>query len=320
MRYLRRSVRPPELRYVENTQIDADGYDACLRRDTTGLPYGRRWSLDAAHGADWSALVFGDYEAVMPLPFVRRFGQRWAMPMPFLQQLGAFGDRGIVRTHYPDFIEAIPKQFRSVHYGLNPRLKNKLLKTTRRTNYVLDLEQSWEAIIDNFSSSGKRKWRKVRRQPEWQIDKKASLAELIELHRHYVGPKLGWYRPATAKALESWLCAAIEAGCGQVWKLSIDGQTLAINFFAITEQRIVNLLPVTTEAGRPTQAQFYLLAERIRQGCSESTRTFDFEGSQVPGVARFYRQFGPQDEGYWALDQINLPYPLNCLYQRFLER
>jgi len=58
-----------------------------------------------------------------------------------------------------------------------------------------------------------------------------------------------------------------------------------------------------------------LLLDTVIQEFAESTLVLDFEGSNEPGLARFYQGFGSQEVIYYRLEINRLVFPLNKLVQ-----
>lgn len=57
------------------------------------------------------------------------------------------------------------------------------------------------------------------------------------------------------------------------------------------------MLSSSSEKGRETDANAYLLYELIRE-FSNSDLILDFEGSEIPGVKFFFQKFSPQNQPY----------------------
>ena len=69
-------------------------------------------------------------------------------------------------------------------------------------------------------------------------------------------------------------------------------------FFIISQKRITYLFSAVNEKGRDLQAMSLILNSVIKS-YSASDYIFDFEGSMLPGVAKFIRSFGAQKEAYY---------------------
>src|SRR5579864_8810325 len=78
------------IRYLKRPDIDTGRWDGCIHQAGNSLIYGYHYYLDHMAAGQWDALVLDDYEAVMPLPWRRKFGIRYLYQPAFTQQLGIF--------------------------------------------------------------------------------------------------------------------------------------------------------------------------------------------------------------------------------------
>lgn len=90
---------------------------------------------------------------------------------------------------------------------------------------------------------------------------------------------------------------------------NIKGKLLNVSIFFNDEQRIYNIMSVTLKEGREKRAHFYLL-DRLIAEFSNGHLLLDFEGSEIPGIAEFYRKFGSINQPYPFLKFNHLPYPV----------
>ena len=99
-----------QIHYVKRHELHAAKWDDCISRSVNGLIYAYSFYLDAMAG-DWDALVMNDYEAVIPLPWRRKWRISY-LYQPFLTaQLGVFGNHLSVQT-VTAFLQAVPEKFR----------------------------------------------------------------------------------------------------------------------------------------------------------------------------------------------------------------
>src|SRR4051812_29985359 len=99
------------IRYLEQKDIRKDLWDRCISDSANCLIYGYSNYLDRMT-TNWDGLVLGDYEAVMPLPWRKKFGISY-LYQPFLTaQLGLFSTQPIDAILLEDFFNAIPAKFR----------------------------------------------------------------------------------------------------------------------------------------------------------------------------------------------------------------
>ena len=65
----------------------------------------------------------------------------------------------------------------------------------------------------------------------------------------------------------------------------------------------------TPPEGKKAEANYYLLSS-MWQEFDRSGLTFDFEGSDLPGVGDFYKKFGGINVPYYKLHFNHLPWPM----------
>ena len=64
------------------------------------------------------------------------------------------------------------------------------------------------------------------------------------------------------------------------------------------KKRLYYLLPVSSEKGKKYSAMFLINDYLIREN-SHSDMIFDFEGSNIEGIARFIQGFGSENKPYY---------------------
>ena len=101
---------PGTITYLENKEIDKAKWDSCITNAGNGLIYARSFFLDAM-SRDWDALVMGDYLAVMPLLFNKKYGIYYLYQPPFIRFTGIFGN-DINAEKVNKFLAAIPVKYK----------------------------------------------------------------------------------------------------------------------------------------------------------------------------------------------------------------
>ena len=134
------------IHYLRHAEIDFSKWDNCIASASNGLIYGYSYYLNhmAKH---WDALVLGDYEAVMPLTWNRKYGIYY-LYQPFLTaQLGVFG-ASVNAAMLETFLQSIPSKFRYWDFYLNHQNTFPLnyFRLYQRKNLVLDLNKPYEEI------------------------------------------------------------------------------------------------------------------------------------------------------------------------------
>jgi hypothetical protein len=72
------------------------------------------------------------------------------------------------------------------------------------------------------------------------------------------------------------------------------------------EKRIYNIASSTLPKGRTLEANHYLFDRLIHEFAGQNL-ILDFEGSDLPGVARFYEKFGSANQPYFFWKSNRLP-------------
>jgi hypothetical protein len=128
--------------------IDFQKYNDRVKSAEQSLFFGTKEYLDTLIPHQWEILVLGDYQAVMPIPLVYKFGFKIViMPMQ-TQQLGVFSEHDNADTNQL-FVDYLEKNYWVYQYSFNA--KNKFLKTyTIKDNFVL-LPNEYAIIKSHYS-------------------------------------------------------------------------------------------------------------------------------------------------------------------------
>jgi hypothetical protein len=296
-----------DLQYLERHQIDTIQWDRCIAGATNGLIYGYSWYLDhMAH--NWDALVWNNYQAVMPLPFKKKWGIRYVTTPPFVQRLAVFGNE-VPAQVIQAFYQEAGRRFSYIDLMTAEAMDEKNWQSTVRQNLVIDLSPGYEAISAGYTDECKSNIRKSV-QRGCRFTTSIDIEQVIRLYRDMYGQYYSGdaYQRLSQLAQAALLkkCLIIAGVAGQTGKI-IQGALL----FNI-DQRIYYMLAAPTADGRKARATYYFIDQVIRRYAGQPL-LFDFEGSDIPDVAAFYNRFGPARELYYHHICNQLPWPLRWL-------
>lgn len=287
------------LRYLSSLEIDKTKWDHCIQTSPQGLVYAFSWYLDHV-SVQWGALVYGDYEAVFPLPWKQKYFLKYIYQPFFTQQLGWFSVGNTPSLE--ETLKAIPSRF--LHLNLNLQGANNELSGFKninpRKNYLLPLGSSYETLYANYSANHKKNIKKS--LAENLHLQTATPTDAIQLYREIYGPMNPKIQSHDYEKLEKLLIFALKekkALCLSV--VSTEGEVCAIGCFLLSHNRISYVLGAPTPLGRGKNAVYFLLDSIIQQ-YSHSNYTLDFEGSEIPGVEYFYKNFGAITETYYHIE------------------
>jgi hypothetical protein len=300
---------PTDIRYLERNEIDISKWDRCILQAPNGLIYARSFYLDSM-AENWSALVAGDYQYVMPLTWNKKFGFTYLYQPYFTKALGVFGMQGALEIS--SFLEAIPEKFKYWDIDLNENnfvsYENKKLNQYARTNYFLSLQEEYDHIKLQYKRLANRMKKKAI-ENQLQILRGENPAMVIDFYRkdyakqHRSIPVSIYERLAncTGIAMENQLADTYLAR-------SANGETLAYYIILQDEHFIYSLLGGSSMEGKKLGA-FYLLTDAIIRDHAGTKKIFRFEGSDIPGISFFDTLFGPEKISYQHLVMNKLPFP-----------
>jgi hypothetical protein len=308
-------MQPIQVKYLVNSEIDKVKWDACISKAFNGVIYGYSFYLD--HMADqWDGLVLNDYEAVMPLPWRKKYGIKYAYQPFFTAQGGVFFTQTLSSEVIEKFINTIPGAFRYLSLHLNemlhflPSTRYKLLN---RTNYVLFLHQQYEALYKNYTEDAKKN---LRRAEKFQtiIQPFDDVSAVIALYRQQYGKLNNKIDDECYSRLQKLVQYLLQKKMALCYQVLLNNETVAAAIFLKDNKRLYYILGAPTTKGRETKAVHILIDFIIKShACSELA--LDFEGSDIGSVADFYIKFGPQKKTYQQFIYNRLPFILRWLKQ-----
>lgn len=298
-----------QLKYIANKEIDTHKWDRCIGNSANSRVYAFSWFLDRA-AKHWDALVWGDYEFVMPLTFKRKLGITYLYQPTFCQQLGIFPEppKQIVEK----FAQNISEKFRYIQIQVTPLINSEnpgQFTITGKTNLVLPLMSSYDELAREFSQNTRRNIARAKKEG-LSIVRGLNPADYIAAKKDAdrVKSKL-----QTFDTLSQIISFSLSESTGTIYSAYTPHNELCSGaFFVRSGNRVVYLSAFSTEKGKLNSAMHLIVDEFIRD-FSGSNILLDFEGSSIEGVARFYKGFGALTETYHQLTLNRLPFPFNLL-------
>jgi len=296
--------------YIRHNDNDKDRWDECIQQAVNSRVFAYSWYLDIV-SPGWDALVDEKWESVFPLTHRRKGGINYLFQPFFTQQLGLFSRVHLTGVLLNDFLTAIPEKFRFVEIHLNALNKPDpfKFKIQPRLNHELDLINTYENLLSNFSQNTRRNIHKAL-ESGVTIGRKVEIDELISLFRENFGKEEGVLRFSDYVTLRKLLEHAQKKDMGRVTgAYSADGSLSAAAFFLKDYARVYYLFAASAPEARENGAMFLLIDHFIREN-SLQRLTLDFEGGNDPGLGRFYKSFGAKESTYYQLRIDHLFWPV----------
>ncbi|MBN2763113.1 MAG: hypothetical protein JXR41_08495 [Bacteroidales bacterium] len=302
------------IRYLPHNEIDRLKWDECIAGSSISLPYAFSWYLDIV-SPGWDGLVSDDYQAVMPIPFKRKWSVNYIYKPYFAQQLGIFSAEAPTEKLCKDFILQIPSKFRYAQTNLNesnPAVSD--YTRTLNTNHVIRVDRDYSDIHNGYSRNCRRNIRKAfdgGLRPVSDLDIHTFVRFIFNNLEH----KVSKLDKAQSIMLEKIIAASQEKAGGELTGIYTPQHELcAAGFFMQTKDRQIFSVCASSEKGKHYDAMYMLVDEHIRKAAGIKKR-FDFSGSNIKGIAYFNKSFGAEAVTYPTLHLNRLPFPL-CLLKR----
>jgi len=294
--------------YLQHHEIDFEKWDRCIAGSFNGNAYAWSWYLNYV-SVHWDALVFGDYLYVMPLVWNKKYGWQYIYQPFFTQQLGVFSVFPTDQEMVISFLQNIPPKFRLVEMSLNyqniPPAGSFAVKSN--ITYHLPLGNTAEAIRKKFSTNTRRNIKKAGAH-QLVISSFYNTGEFIAFTKNNLQDKSPEIKDIHYQNLKKIVGHAIYHRQGEIYAaFNTRNQLVAAAFFIRSHQKIIYLAASSSGEGIDKKAMF-LLVDHFIENHAGTDLTLDFEGSNIPGVARFYEGFGARAVHYFSIRRDTLPW------------
>ena len=287
--------------------------ELCRNEPTVGL-FAQYWWLDAAsRGGGWDVVTVtqgGRTKAALPYEVRRRGGFRILTQPPFTPRLGPWihrdgGSRAKVQsteerlmTALVDRLPRFDRFSQNWSYGVTNWLPFywKGFQQTTRYSYVLSEISSEEAIWAGMQSNIRREIRKAEGRYGVRLRDDLDMDALLTLNA--MTYKRQGKRPPDGVILRRIDEACSARACRRLIVAEDDrGRHHAAAYFVWDRDSAYYLVGGMDPDLRTSGAMSLVMWDGIRFARTVA-RKFDFEGSMVQSIARFFRSFGAEQVGY----------------------
>ncbi len=294
--------------YLHNKEIDRSLWDTCIKNSGCLKPYPYSWYLDIM-APGWEALIDDEYDAVFPVPGFMKYGIKYVATPIFLQQLGSYSPDKSTVEMAEEFIYYMPEFFRMVDLCINQKINSHGYIVTERTNYVLNLNKSYEELTNQFSSDCRRNINIASRN-DIVYTTNIKPSELIELFAENTGKNIKGIKQRDYKRLETLMSHCLFNKKGQIIGVKSPGGNLIFGIFIIEIPGSKTILfTANTPESREKRINYHVINELLKTNASTGI-LLDFAGSSIPSIAEFIQSFGSQRETYYRIYRNSLPWPL----------
>lgn len=301
------------IKYLKHNEIDKQKWNECILNSFNGIVYAYTHYLDVVC-PNWEALVKDDYEMVMPLTWNKKYGKYYIYQPPFTQQLGVFSKEHLTEKIVEQFLLAIPKHFQFLEFNLNTynKLSNKEYNSKAFLTHELDMISPYEFLYKNYSENTKRNLKKAN-QHQLKILNNCKVDEIINLFKKNKGKEVKAFKAEHYVMLNKLYNKFYKVGFAKAFGVcNSTNEIIAGALFFFSNNKAIFLFSGNSAEGKEKAALFFLIDQFIKNH-SEKNLTLDFEGSNNPTLARFYKSFGSKPITYLHVKKNDLPFYLKWL-------
>jgi hypothetical protein len=169
---------------------------------------------------------------------------------------------------------------------------------TTRYSYTIE-SSSFENIQRHFSNDIKRRIKRAERL-KVEVVQGGDIALFYQLNQHTFIKK-GLRVPYSFEELQYLYKRLKEHDACKIYRAKAsDGETLAMGFFVYDAHTVYYLMSGFRESRQELGGMALVLIKGI-EFAMQTNRVFDFEGSMIEGIERYFRSFGAQQSPYFHI-------------------
>ncbi|WP_299062098.1 hypothetical protein [uncultured Polaribacter sp.] len=298
------------INYVKRKDLDVLKYDACIENSLQSSVYAFSWYLDIA-ADNWDVLVLDDYEAVMPIPWKQKYFIKYVYPPFWLIQLGIFS---VDIVDENEFLIALFSEFKFVETRTNTNNSFSMFNAYEKERQLqeLDLKRPYEAIFANYRKDRRKdvaKAIKLDLIEKWNDNPK----KLINLFKNNVGKRTPGIIEKDYVSLLKLLEKCIEKKVGEVLSVYDSENNLVASGFFLKYQKKVTILVSSTDFKNRKNGANTFLIDRAIYKYENNFDVFNFGGSSMVTIAKYFISFGASTVKYQYLKYNKLPFLLKLM-------
>lgn len=281
------------IRKIPYTEIDFEKYRNCIQNSAQYHFFSTQEYLDILIGNHWEILVEDDYQAVMPIPFIKKLGLKFVMMPLQTQQLGIFSKEDNVFQNEA-FLDFFQKHYRIYYYAFNAK-NNFKTSLEQRTNFVIP-KNNYALVKKNYSVHRRRNVRITE-----AIKDKITFHEIDSLQdskEFFITHAVGGSKKMVNKFFQN-MQKFNQAGLLRIFKLFFEGK-LVSQAYLINSEKELALVNFINDKSYTKQNTASIILDQILQETIDK-KDLNFHGSSIPAIADFYRRFGALEQHFACL-------------------
>lgn len=286
------------IQILHRNQIDTTKWNQCIDNSTHPFVYAYSWYLDEITHFNWCAIVYNNYEFVLPLPIKSKLGIPVVYMPFFCQQLGIFGSAECTPQLTLKLLNAIPIKYLKVHYNLY-----NFLPCIKQPNYQLALNSSYDNLYSNYSKSAKKYIRRIIEDEHISFEENTDIESSIANYRNIYGHLNLHIKDKDYSCFKSACAQAKNRNHLLNLHVKFKNELIATAIFLKNRRYLHNVCAAPTLLGREKNIMHGIINYIILK-YAETNMILDFEGSKNKNVAEFYKKFNSQLVPYYSYQTL----------------
>lgn len=282
------------IRRLKYNEIDFEKYTQCLENSAQRKYSAAKQFLDISSDKKWELLVYGDYEAVMPVPYVFKSGIKIVHNPMLCQQLGVFSKEDNVEIN-EQFLGFLEKNYLIRIYSFNEFNHFKTSLKSKK-NYLI-LPNDYETVYSKYSPKRKRKLRLDEEIVKNSEIKNISFSQAESFIKENF---LGADKEEDVEFFMNIFKNMYEANCLSFSAFYLNQKILNIIVMYVDDFNAALLGTFNDKESVKVSGASVLIDNYIKENIQ--TKIFDFEGSELPNVEEFFRGFRPELRPYHLIE------------------
>jgi uncharacterized protein Usg len=298
------------IKFLEHKEIDFDKWDACVGSNTFPKPYGFSWYLNWLTD-QWQGVVYGDYEAVLPVFVQSKYGIRFSTRPYGTQSVGPYAKIPLTAELINDLVDEAMKHVQYAEFFMELNLTSLHWSSKSYSNFTIDTTEDYEILQSRMSAQNKRNLKKAEKA-KFELADWATVKDAVQLWQNNVQKKTRIRREdfnRLGRLLE--FCHYQKRGVLYAVRDEYN-QLCGAQFWVVYQGRSTLLLNASTTWGKSHGVSTWLIDRHMRSVAGRAHQ-IDFEGSSIAGLKRFYSGFGAKDEPFFMHVENRLPLLLRWL-------
>lgn len=297
--------KPKAIDLLSRTEIDDDRWNSLVKSSVYFRHYALTYFLDAT-APGWKALVADDYRWVWPVP-VKKFPLIKVYQPLLAQQLGPFGQQPVAMHELVTGWKQLSRKFLSVSVKFADVYQDLPMPTKRHVNIELSLRDEATVLVKGYNRNVVSNIKKGE-EASLRIVKSGGFdADIVTLFREGKGKNITVLDDKFYRDVAHIYQAFSNKGEAETWVANHEGKKVAGVMLLKTQNRLLNFFTASSQDGRKVGAM-HSLFDTIILNHAGLDWTLDFEGSNDPDLAFFYRSFGGSERVYLQAVNSRLPF------------